>query len=72
MLEDALVCALTVCGRTRSEAAEQRAAGAWGFDYDLRRLVQRARLAIETSRLDHDLDASLIASLLGRSIQGGS
>ncbi|HEX6240536.1 MAG TPA: hypothetical protein VFZ61_06565 [Polyangiales bacterium] len=70
LLEDGLVCALTAYERTRSPAAGRSAARERGFDYDLRHLVQLARLAIESSRLDHDLDSSLIAGPLGRSIQG--
>lgn len=70
LLEDSLACALTAYERTRVPAAGRIAASARTFDHALRHQVQLARLALESSRLDHDLDASLIAGPLGRSIHG--
>lgn len=68
LLEDSLACALTAFERAHAPSTRRAAASARTFDYALRHLVHVARLAIESARLDNDLDASLIAGPLGRAI----
>lgn len=70
LLEDGLTCAATAYERTCTPSAARVVASTRAFEHGLRHLVHLARLALESARLDHDLDTSLVAGPLGRSIHG--